>query len=241
MNYYVPGSGITDFRAFSTFTYPAPFAGMMVFGILLASGIALSPHRPKGVRILAAVLIPLLFTGMTVSGTRAALVTVLGGLILVGWYRGLNARQLLLVPVLMIALHLGTLLTAGRIIERYRTVIANEETLWIYLLAPVTIAARALATDPFGHGLGRTGVGVPFSMVRSMPRDFFVFSDGDIGRAAVELGIVGLILLAVILLVMLPYVARAVRELLGGTVEDVALGAGPLVLACGALLLIGSP
>src|SRR5262245_33832350 len=43
MNYYVPGSGITDFRAFSTFTYPAPFAGMMVFGILLASGIALSP------------------------------------------------------------------------------------------------------------------------------------------------------------------------------------------------------
>src|SRR5689334_327849 len=40
--YYLENSGQVEFRAFSTFTFPAPFAGMMVFGMLLASGIVVS-------------------------------------------------------------------------------------------------------------------------------------------------------------------------------------------------------
>jgi hypothetical protein len=72
--YSIPGLGLQDFRAFSTFTFPAPFAAFMVFGILLAGGIALSGLQSRRRRLLAALVIPLYFAGITVSGTRAAFV-----------------------------------------------------------------------------------------------------------------------------------------------------------------------
>src|SRR6185436_3719988 len=97
------GTGRTGFRAFSTFTFPAPFAMMMVFGTLLAMGIVLAKARTRKQRILVATLVPLLFIGMTVSGTRAALLILLGGLLVLAWFRRLSIGQILLVPVLMIA------------------------------------------------------------------------------------------------------------------------------------------
>ncbi len=233
--------GTTDFRAFSTFTFPAPFAGMMVFGILLAAGIALSPDRTKTQRALCGLLIPLMFIGMTVSGTRAALIILLLGLLLVGWYRGLNVRQLLLIPLFLVALHVATILTAGRIVERYATVILNEGELWSYLTQPLRIAAAAIVEQPVGLGLGRTGIGVPFAIVQSKPEGYFVFSDGDIGRAAVEMGIVGLALLAAIVMGIVPPIARATRFLSRSSAQDLALGIGPLLIATGVLILIGSP
>ena len=46
--YNIFGTYERSFRAFSTFTFPAPFAGMMVFGTLLAAGIAVSESwRPR--------------------------------------------------------------------------------------------------------------------------------------------------------------------------------------------------
>jgi hypothetical protein len=92
--YNVIGTSRSEFRAFSTFTFPAPFAGMMVFGLLLAAGIAVSPLRSPRMRVLAALLMPLFFAGMTVSGTRAALLTLVFGLLVLGWYRGLRPGQL---------------------------------------------------------------------------------------------------------------------------------------------------
>ncbi len=239
--YSVAGTGTVDFRAFSTFTFPAPFAGMMVFGILLATGIVLSPARPTGHRVLVAILIPLLFVGMTVSGTRAALVILLLGLLLLGWYRGLALRQLVLVPLLLLAFHVGALLTAGRVVERFATLLLAESQLWGYLISPVVVAAESLSESWFGMGLGRTGVGVPFAIVQSFPSGYFIFSDGDIGRAAAELGIVGLGLLAAIVFGIVPNVHRAARALVATPSADLALGIGPLLVATGVLILIGSP
>lgn len=240
--YYTVGlGGQTEFRAFSTFTFPAPFAAMMVFGILLAAGLALSPRPRRAVRVLALALIPVLFVGMTVSGTRAALVILLVGLLIVGRYRGLSLRQLLLVPLLLIALHFATLLTAGHIIARYKTALLHEGVVWRYVVNPIIVAADALRHHPFGLGLGRTGTGVPFQIARSMPSDFFVFSDGDIGRAAVEMGVFGIVLLGVMIVGLLPHAARAIRRLRGTPSEPLALGIGALVLSTGVLILIGSP
>jgi hypothetical protein len=239
--YTILGTGESDFRAFSTFTFPAPFAAMMVFGMLLAAGIVASPTRPKRARLLAAALIPLLFVGMTVSGTRAALVILLAGLLVLGWYRGFGLWQIVLAPVLLLALHIAALLTAGRILERYGSILLQEGVLWTYLYAPITIAGRALSDNLLGIGLGRTGVGVPFSIVTAMPADFFIFSDGDIGRAAVELGIIGLIILGIIALGIIPWAMRAVRLLVGTPSEDIGLGIGALVVSVGLVILIGSP
>jgi hypothetical protein len=239
--FYTLAAGRSQFRAFSTFTFPAPFAGMMVFGTLLAAAVSVSTRRPRWQRLTAAVLIPLLFLGMTVSGTRAALITLLLGLLMIGAYRGLTLRQLLLVPVALIALYGATTLTAGTIVARWRSALLNEAALWHYVYAPITIAGRALASEPFGLGLGRSGVGVPYMIMSGYPPGYIVGSDGDIGRAAVEMGIFGVLLLAILLIALMPYVARAVRDLVGTGSEDLGLGLGALVLANGTLILIGSP
>ena len=170
--FYSGAPGEREFRAFSTFTFPAPFAGMMVFGILLAAGRALALGARGITRWVPAVLIPLFFVGMTVSGTRAAVVTLGVGLLVLAWFRGLSMGQVLLVPVLLVAFHLGTLITTGSAVTRIAT-LADEGRLWTYVLAPVTIAARTLASDPFGLGLGRSGVGVPFQIFQSMPGEFW--------------------------------------------------------------------
>jgi hypothetical protein len=239
--YYLESTSQVEFRAFSTFTYPSPFAGMMVFGMLIAAGMVSSAHYRKATRMLCAVLIVLFFMGMTVSGTRAALVTLAFGLIILAWYRGVDIRQILVVPIVLLGLHLGATLTAGRILERYQTLLSHEGHLWTYVYAPITVADRALSANLFGIGLGRSGVGVPYFLFRAAPRGFFIGSDGDIGRAAVELGLFGLAVLTLTIVGLLPPAARSVRRLLGTKDEDVALSAGPLVLATGSLLLIGSP
>lgn len=241
INYYIEGTGQTDFRAFSTFTFPAPFAGMMVFGILLATGIALSQHRPPRLRILSGLLIPLMFVGMTVSGTRAALITLLVGLIVIGWLRRFSIAQFLILPLLLAAFYVATMLTAGRILNRFATLFLQEGRLWTYIYAPLTIAGRALQDNPFGNGLGRTGIGVPFGMILGRPKGYFIFSDGDIGRAAVEMGVIGLILLLMIVIGLIPTAARTARRLVGTESEDLAFGIGALIISTGLLLIIGSP
>ena len=239
--FYRAAAGHAEFRAFSTFTYPAPFAAMMVFGTLLAAGIAVSTVRSTAARLLSAILIPLFFLGMTISGTRAALIVLLLGVMIIGWYHGFNIRQLLLVPVGLVALYGATTLTAGTIVARWQSVLLDEGVLWKYVYAPITIAGRALGDEPFGLGLGRSGVGVPYTIMRSYPPGYIVGSDGDIGRAAVEMGVFGLALVALIVIALMPYAARAVRYLVGTRAEDIGLGFGALVVANGITILIGSP
>jgi hypothetical protein len=238
--YYSLGGGF-EFRAFSTFTFPAPFAGFMVFCTLLAAAIATSGERPKKLRLLAALLIPLFFVGMTVSGTRAALIILLVGLLVLAWFRRLSLRQVMLIPLVLVALHAATVLTAGRIIERYRSVLFSEGLLWLYLTNPLRTAWESLAAYPFGLGLGRTGTGVPFAITSRMPQDYFVFTDGDVGRAAVELGIVGLALLALVIFGLIRYAPWTVRALRDTPADDVGMGFGAVVFATAVIVLIGSP
>jgi hypothetical protein len=239
--YNIAGTTERNFRAFSTFTFPSPFAGMMVFGTLLAAGIAVSESwRPRS-RLFVAMLIPLFFMGITVSGTRAAIIMLLLGLLVLSWYRGLGLRVLGIVPFLVAALYAGSLLTSGRTIARWQSVFLEEGILWTYMLAPVTIAMRTLAEFPFGMGLGRSGVGVPFSIFQSYPEGFFRGSDGDIGRAAVEMGVFGIVLLLLVVVVVIPYAAQSVRRLRKSNSQDVVVGIGALVVSTGLMVLIGSP
>lgn len=239
--YNVLGTFEQSFRAFSTFTFPAPFAGMMVFGTLLAAGIAVSDSWRPRARLLMAALIPLFFMGITVSGTRAAIIMLLMGLLVLSWYRGLGLRVLGIIPLLVTALYAGTLLTSGRALERWRSVFLEEGLLWTYVWAPITIALRTLREFPFGMGLGRSGVGVPFAIFQSYPEGFFRGSDGDIGRAAVEMGVFGICVLLLVVGVVLPHAAGAVRRLRHAANQDVVLGIGALVVSTGMLILIGSP
>ena len=241
--YEVLGSGQAEFRAFSTFTFPAPFAGMMVFGMLLAAAAGVSRNVRMRWRLVCLLLLPLFFVGLAVSGTRSGLVMLLAGLVIIARFRRLNWRTILLTAPLLVAAQMGLQLTSGRAFDRFATVVTREGLLWGYVFTPVVIAWRALAAAPFGLGLGRSGVGVPYRWVASMPRGFFGWSDGDVGRAAIEMGVIGVGLVLVIALYLLPVAYRSARVLLseGHEEEDIAMGVGALVLSTGALVLIGSP
>lgn len=229
------------FRAFSTFTFPAPFAAMMTFGLVLSGAIATSPTRSRAQRRTALALMPLLFLAMTFSGTRAALVMTLVGLAVVAWYRDMRPQQIVLLVPIVTTFYLAALLTSGKLAQRFLSLILQEGLLWSYVTMPMRTAWYALGEHLFGQGLGRTGTGVPFAITSSMPAGFFIFSDGDIGRAAVELGIVGLVVLGFVVLGLIPYAGRAARRLVGGPDDDVAIGSAALVLSGSLSILIGSP
>lgn len=238
---YLLGSGRLGFRAFSTFTFPAPFAAMMVFGMLLACGTVTSKLEKPKTRWIYGFLIPLFFIGMTVSGTRSALIILALGLVTLFWYRRLTLIQMLLVPVGVIALHLVTVFTAGQLLDRYRTLLVEEGLFWLYVSAPIKTALTYLTIHPFGIGLGRTGIGVPFAITQRMPTDYFVFTDGDIGRAAVEMGLFGLVVLLLIVVAVVLYAPPALRTLRGSNADATALGIGPLLMASAVGIFIGSP
>jgi len=241
--YALAAAGTSEFRAFSTFTFPAPFAGMMVFGMLLVAAVAISRNVATRWRVLCLLLLPLFFQGLTVSGTRAGLVTLLVGFVVIARFRKLDWGAVALTAPLLLAAHLASILTSGRAFERFSSLAVREGLLWAYVVGPISIAWQSLQDAPFGLGLGRTGVGVPYRWANAMPKNFFVWSDGDIGRAAVEMGVLGLGLLGVILFFLLPVAYRATRVLLAEEHDDgdIAIGVGALVLSTGGLLIIGSP
>lgn len=234
--------GQTDFRAISTFTFPGPFAAFMSVGIFLAAGIAVSrAHWRARTRLLMGLLILLFFVGIVVSGTRAAMIMTLIGLAVLGRYRGLSVRSLALLVLVVMALYAGTLLTSGRAAQRFESVIAEEGLIWGRVYAPIYVGMTSLAEQPFGLGLGRSAVGVPFFMVQSYPEGFFRGADGEIGRAAVELGVFGILLLAIIAVGLIPYAARATRALRHTEAQDIALGTAAFVVPTAILFLVGTP
>jgi O-antigen ligase len=238
--YRVETTGETDFRAFSTFTFPAPFAAMMVFGLLLGAGTIANRLRPGVERLLLIAIAPLLFVAMSLTGTRAALLILLIGMLVLLWLRGVTWGQLLMVVLLVVALHVATVLTSGRVASRLSTAV-QEGALWTYVTTPVRTALAALKDTWLGAGLGRSGVGVPFFMMARMPRDFFVYGDGDIGRAAAEMGLMGLLWLVMLVAGLLPEMLRAARRLAQSPERDLGLGIGALVLSEALVILIGSP
>ena len=238
---YLTQSGQQAFRAFSTFTFPAPFAAWMVSGILMAAGIVASRRYPTHWRIAALALTPLFFVAMTLSGTRAALLTLLLGLLVIGWLRGSAGPQLVLVALLLFAMHLAVVLSAGSVLDRFTSIVLQEGLLWRYLTLPIQTGFASLQQHLFGVGLGRTGVGVPLAVTVSMGPRYFVFADGDTGRAAVEMGLLGLSWLGVVVFGLLPRAYRAVRAIAATPDSDLAFGIGALVLSTGAVILIGSP
>ncbi len=242
-NIFVLESGETGFRAYSTFTFPAPFSSMMVFGILMAAGMITKPGYSKFVKFYLIALAPLLFWGMTVSGTRASLIILAIGLVLNLYYRGWGLRVVPLMIVGLAVLHSVTVLSSwgGTLTRRFASTALTEGLLWTYLSNPIRTAFSYLGSDPFGLGLGRTGVGVPFAISSRLPQDYFVFSDGDIGRASVEMGVFGVLVLGVVIMLILKFLPMALKILLPSSSRHVALALGPLVLSTSVAILIGSP
>jgi len=237
---YVTPTGEVEFRIFSTFVSAGAFGSMMAYASALA--LILSWNReitPLGRFFLRLGIVPMM-TSLVLTGTRAALVMVLIGVILLWWHRRSVRVYVVAAVLISLGVRVGIDLTEGRAAERFASLIDLDLILG-RVSNPLRAGFDALLASPWGHGLGRTGHGVPFFMGRWYPTFHPIFADGDFGRILVEMGAVGLGMLVLLLGTALRGAWRALQRLKGTSDEEVALA-----IVCGAFMigagtLVGSP
>ncbi|MCX7752083.1 MAG: O-antigen ligase family protein [Blastocatellia bacterium] len=237
---YVTPTGEVEFRIFSTFVSAGAFGSMMAYASALALILSLDREITPSVRFFLRLGIVPMMTSLVLTGTRAALVMVLIGLVLLWWHRRSVRVYLVAMVLLSLGMRVGIDLTEGRAAERFAS-LADVGLILGRVSNPLHAGFQALLDAPWGHGLGRTGHGVPFFMGRWYPTFHPIFADGDFGRILVEMGVIGLVMLALLLGTALRSAWRALQRLKGTPDEEIALA-----IVCGAFMvsagtLVGSP
>jgi hypothetical protein len=164
------------------------------------------------------------------------------GMLATAWYRR-NFLQLFIGPSIVIIAFKGvSALTKGASMERYLTLLDPTVVLHRYLI--VYYPALSYLTDhPLGGGLGRSSHGVPFILGRLGLLGDFAFHqvDGDLGRLAVDMGIIGLIVFASVMLISSKEAFRLLKLLRDTPLATVALPSGAWFLIAVFCVPIGSP
>lgn len=237
---YVTPTGEVEFRIFSTFVSAAAFGTMMAYGSCLALTLAISPRTRRMLRVVLLLGIIPMMVALVLTGTRAAFVMVLIGLGVLWVYRRTLRIYILAAVLIGLGIRTGIVLTEGRAAARFATLF--DPGLFLGRVSqPLRAGWEAIRESPWGHGLGQTGHGVPLFLGKWYPTFRPIFADGDFGRIMVEMGFIGLILLAVILGIALKAGARAVRDLSQTAERDIVLGifAGTIMIGVGTF--VGSP
>ncbi len=237
---YVTSTGEVEFRIFSTFVSAAAFGTMMAYASCLALMLAISPLTSRRLRFSLLLGIIPMMVALVLTGTRAAFVMVFIGLGVLWAYRR-NLRIYILAGVLIsLGVRVGIELTEGRAAERLATLL--DPALFAGRLSqPFLTGWEAIRESPLGHGLGRTGHGIPLFLGKWYPTFHPIFADGDFGRIMVEMGLVGFVLLTVIVGTAFKGAVRAVRILNRTADRDLALGILSGALMIGGGTLVGSP
>lgn len=237
---YVTPTGEVEFRIFSTFVSAGAFGSMMAYASALALILSLSREISPAWRILLRVGIVPMMTSLVLTGTRAALVMIVVGVVLLWWHRRTIRVYLVAAALISIGVRLGIDLTEGRAAERFAS-LADLGLILGRVSNPFLAGVQAIREAPWGHGLGRTGHGVPFFMGQWYPTFHLLFADGDFGRIMIEMGVLGLVALVLLLGTALRSAWRAVRRLKGTPEEEIALAIVSGAFMMGIGTLVGSP
>jgi len=237
---YVTPTGEVEFRIFSTFVSAGAFGSMMAYASALALILSLTRHLSPLLRaLLRAGIVPMM-TSLVLTGTRAALVMVLIGVLMLWVHRRAMRVYLGAATLVFIGVWLGIDLTEGRASERFAS-LADLGLILGRISNPLLTGIQAVREAPWGHGLGRTGHGVPFFMGQWYPTFRPIFSDGDFGRIMVEMGVLGFLGLVLLLGTALRSAWRALRRLKGTPEEEIALAIVSGAFMMGSGTLVGSP
>jgi O-antigen ligase len=237
---YVTPTGEVEFRIFSTFVSAGAFGSMMAYASALALVLSWDREIAPPWRLFLRMAIVPMMASLILTGTRAALVMVLIGLAVLWWCRRRIRIYVIAAALISLGVRVGIDLTEGRAAERFAT-LTDIGLILGRVANPLRAGVHALSESPWGHGLGRTGHGVPFFMGRWYPTFHPIFADGDFGRIMIEMGVLGVVLLALLLGTALRGAWRALQRLRGTPDEEVALA-----IVCGAFMigagtLVGSP
>jgi hypothetical protein len=198
-NFYATSSG-SEFRRFSTFVSAAVFGVTMAACTQFASSRFFLPGCSLIERALLLAVAGLCSYAVVLSGSRTSLLLMLASLLLTGFVRRGRLQWLLLPGIAVGALYFGFAASkGGGAGERFGTLL-DYDTVSMRVRIVTGPMTDALLSAPFGHGVGSSGYGVPGVLVaklRELSAEVgavdVTAADGDLGRLAVDMGLVGLI------------------------------------------------
>jgi hypothetical protein len=214
----------------------------MAYCIMFAvSRFSVTGNSPIERMILLTLAAPMVY-GIILSGSRTSLIMMASGLVYTSWYRR-NILTYLVVPILIIlGFTLGRDTVDGDSQERFLTIL-NPDIIFgrVYIVFEPT--ARALTEYPLGGGLGRSGNGIPFVLVRIAFESNFEFRgiDGEIGRLVVDMGLIGLIVYSYMMIAGAIDAIRNMSKLRDTPLAVVGIPAGAMFLIALTIVFTGSP
>ena len=238
--FYGNAKGESRLRVFSTFVSAAAFGGVMAYTVMFAiSRFSVAGNSPKERIILLALAAPMAY-GIILSGSRTSLVMMASGLVYTSWYRR-NLLTYLVVPTLIvIGFTVGQDKTGGDSTDRFLTLLDPMVIFGrIYIVFDPTL--RSLMEYPLGSGLGRSGNGIPFVLVRRLSNFEFRGVDGEVGRLVVDMGLIGIAVYAYLMISGAADAIRNMSKLRDTPLAVVGVPAGAMFLIALSIVFTGSP
>jgi hypothetical protein len=237
---YVDDEGRLVLRRFSTFISSGAFGGTMAVSLLFLAALLTDPVVARKEKLILVILALLIGWGMSLSGSRSSLLAFGLGLIIIIWYRRLQAHLFLLGGAFAAALVLAAKSTEGGVFDRFSQF--DLQTVWGRFYVVWAPGTRYLFESNFlGGGLGKAGVGFPVSLARYFGHFKMWGVDGDLGKTMAELGIVGVVIMIVLLYAALRDGFGILQRRRNDSVGTMALGAVCAFAIATVTFPIGSP
>lgn len=238
--FYGNAKGEARLRVFSTFVSAAAFGGVMAYTIMFAvARFSVAGNSWKERLILLALALPMAY-GIILSGSRTSLMMMASGLIYTSWYRR-NIVTYLVVPAIIIAAFtFGQEKTGGDSMDRFLTLL-DPSVIWGRIYIVLYPSMSSIIDYPLGGGVGRSGNGIPFVLVRMFAWFDFRGIDGEVGRLVVDMGLLGLIVYAYLMLSGASDAIRNMSKLRDTPLSVIGVPAGAMFLIALSIVFTGSP
>ncbi len=238
--FYGNAKGEARLRVFSTFVSAAAFGGVMAYTIMFAvARFSVAGNSWKERIVLLALALPMAY-GIILSGSRTSLMMMASGLIYTSWYRR-NIMTYLVVPAMIIAAFtFGQEKTGGDSMDRFLTLL-DPSVIWGRIFIVLSPSMSSIMDYPLGGGVGRSGNGIPFVLVRMFAWFDFRGIDGEVGRLVVDMGLLGLIVYAYLMLSGASDAIRNMSKLRDTPLSVIGVPAGAMFLIALSIVFTGSP
>lgn len=238
--FYGNAKGEAKLRVFSTFVSAAAFGGVMSYTIMFAVSRFSVAGNSWTERIILLLLAAPMAYGIILSGSRTSLMMMASGLVFTSWYRRNLLTYLVAPAMIIIGFTFGQEKTGGDSMDRFLTLL-DPSVIWGRMYIVISPTMEALLSYPLGGGLGRSGNGIPFVLVKMFAGFDFRSVDGEAGRLIVDLGIVGLIIYAHLLIAGASDAIRNMSKLRDTPLSVVGVPAGAMFLIALCTVFTGSP
>lgn len=237
---YQKKGGGAGFRVFSTFVGPGMFAAAMTFSILIGVAQVTGSRIRLLERVFWVLGVVASLYGLFISGSRSPILYVITGTAVILSLR----RNLLKIVPAVASVGLVILLFSPALnmidVDRLKTAFSIGEIAWrVWIVIYPTILA--LLEFPLGRGLGHATHGVPVILFHLLNRFTPGLIDGDLGHAAVDLGLVGMVIYVTMMVRAVKETMVWTKSLRGTDSETIGILTTALMVITFPGFVVGSP